>query len=74
MPSKSTITIFLCEKPKEEAEREERKSKHKTPTEEEMLEKATELYMKERVVEGLPAITPEESELKEGGYYEGLRF
>lgn len=39
-----------------------------------MLEKATELYMKERVVEGLPAITPEESELKEGGYYEGLRF
>ncbi|RLC85158.1 MAG: hypothetical protein DRJ03_12380 [Chloroflexi bacterium] len=49
------------------------KSKGRTPKKEEILEKAREMYMKDMVKAGLPAITPEEKELIETGYFEEAR-
>lgn len=43
------------------------------PTKEEILARATEIFMEERAKLGLPAITPEESELREGSYWERAR-
>lgn len=40
------------------------------PSKEEIHEKAEKLYIEEAVKKGLPPITPEESELKEGSYWE----
>jgi hypothetical protein len=43
------------------------------PSREEILAQATKLFMEERVRLGLPAITPEEEELKEGNYWDRAR-
>jgi hypothetical protein len=43
------------------------------PTKEEILERAKEKFMDEQSRRGLPAITPEESELKESGLFEVAR-
>ena len=43
------------------------------PSREEILSRATQLFIQERSRLGLPAITPEESELKEGSYFEKAR-
>jgi len=43
------------------------------PSKDEILARATELFIQERTRLGLPAITPEESELKEGNFWERAR-
>jgi len=43
------------------------------PTKDEILARATELFMQERARVGLPPLTPEESELKEGSYFDRAR-
>lgn len=43
------------------------------PGHDEILARATELFMQECARQGLPALTPEESELKEGGYWDRAR-
>lgn len=43
------------------------------PTRDEIYEKAVELFQTEAAKKGLPPITPEEEELKEGNYWEAAR-
>lgn len=57
-------------KPKQDVEE---KRKGRTPDREAILAKAIELYQKDMALKGLPAITPEEQELKESGYWEQAR-
>jgi hypothetical protein len=45
----------------------------KLPTKPEIIERAKEKFLEEQARMGLPTITPEEQELKEGGYFEGAR-
>ena len=43
------------------------------PTKDEILAKAIELFQKDLMLKGLPVITPEEEELKEGNWFEKAR-
>ena len=43
------------------------------PTKEEILARATKIFMEERAKLGLPPLTPEPEELREGSYWERAR-
>lgn len=60
------------EKEVRKKEKKERKTR-KIPMKEEIVEKAKELYIKEHAKAGIIPTTPEETELKEGGYFEEAR-
>lgn len=49
------------------------KSPQVMPTKEEILEKARQIFAEESRKAGMPIITPEEDELKEGSYYDRAR-
>ncbi len=63
--------IFRAEGTADKKDRDPRRSY--TPDREAILDKAIELYQKDMAMKGLPTITAEESELKEGGYWEQAR-
>ncbi len=43
------------------------------PTRGEIRDKAVEIFMEEAIKKGLPAVTPEEEELREGSFWERAR-
>lgn len=62
--------------PKAEAEKieaEKKKQGRKLPTKAEILERAQEIHKEKEVKQGLPALSAEESELKESGEFETAR-
>jgi hypothetical protein len=61
----------LREKAKSKPERT--RKKHKLPEKAEILQRAKEMFMENQALSGLPAITPEENELKESGLFEEAR-
>jgi hypothetical protein len=71
-----TVKRFkICRKDQaKEAEKKQVEPKgRKLPTKPEIIQKAKEKFLEEQARMGLPTITPEEQELKEGGYFEGAR-
>jgi len=63
--------------PKAEAEKieaEKKKQGRKLPTKAEILERAQEIHKEKEVKQGLPALSAEESELKESGEFETARI
>ena len=70
--------LELNKKPPQETEMVEQKLSsepkgRKLPTKEEILQRAKEMFMEQQARLGLPAITPEETELKEAGLFDQAR-
>lgn len=57
----------------EKIEAEKKKQGQKLPTKAEILERAQEIHKEKEVKQGLPALSAEESELKESGEFETAR-